>query len=68
MDGQMKDPTFRLSSPSIDCPRCGGKAAWRRPVMKAVGMSWQLEYECANGHRLTVLTKPKIGTVLDHAG
>ena len=64
----MEDSTFRPPSVTIDCPRCGAKADWRPPAIKAAATSWQLDYECTSAHRLTVFVKPKTGSDPDHAG
>lgn len=64
----MEDFTFRRPSVTIDCPRCGAKADWRPPAITASATSWQLDYQCANSHRLTVFVKPKTGSDLEQAG
>lgn len=44
--------------PSVSCPRCGAPATWLPPARRA-GEGWEADFECENGHRLQLLSKPK---------
>lgn len=56
-EGFVNQSTFQPPA-EIDCPRCGAKARWSPPT-RAAGAGWESDYECANGHRLNLVSKPK---------
>lgn len=47
-----------LPPSSVRCPRCGAPAT-HRPRARRAGEGWEADFECDNGHRPQLLSKPK---------
>ena len=44
---------------SLACPRCDAVATLRSGTRRIAGMGWQTDFDCPNGHRLELFSKPR---------